>query len=254
MNQQAYDRILSVVVPFTAQAGLMPFTLGEGETAAPAWKNDKKAFTVSYDETKKQFLLLTAPVSDGTVGEGWDPASSWLFDETGTERDATSIGNDFVDTMRDQLSLKEKTRALSATGPAKTRAGEEVTIEGLAQKILAVYPTLKEPYAENVERYGEFLYAEFFSRYAAPAVRETLKKNDRKKCAKLFDLLSDAYCDGVQETRAAITVLILAGAVDGDEELKKVVAENCKEHEFLCLVMPTVYKEYAKLRKKAAKN
>ena len=250
MNQNAYDRIQEAVKLFAEHAKLTEFALGEGEAAKPAYKNEQKAFTVEYDEQKQQFLLLCASVTDGEASDGWNPVSAWMFDDKSSESDAVSIGNDFADTMREQLNMKAATRAMSATGPAKARAGEDITIEGLTQKLLAVYPFLKEEYAKSVEQYGEFLYADFFTRYVAPAVRETLIKNDRKKCSKLFDMFDDVYCDGVQETRAALTFLILAGAVDGDEKLRETADHYCEEHEFLKLVMGQVYREYAKAKKK----
>lgn len=255
MNTQAYEKIIELLAPALEKCKFSAFELGEDENKKRAWKNERHAVMVDYLEDKQQFVLLVTAVEDGEPSSTWSTSSAWLFTDSSDDRDIRSIASDFSDSVCDLSGVKTVARtsgSSAVSGPSKVKDGEDITPEGFAQKLLAVFPFLKETYASEIAEKGEFLYVDFFERYVVPAVREVIEKNDRKKCEKLFDMFNTVYVFGTAETRAALTFVVIAGAVGGDAELRSRVDGYIEKHTYLRLVMPPVYNRAQKATKKAA--
>lgn len=194
------------------------------------YKNDQKAVKIEYNEDSKQFVLLIANVTDGEVGE-FTAASSWLFDETQTERDATAVGVDFADTLREQLGVKKARTTANVDLPVADKS-DTATISALTQKLLAVFPQFKDTYKESVAAHNKFLYLNFYAANFVPAVKQLMETGTKKQIKKLFDLLSEIYVSGNGETTDMIVALICA-AIYGDDKKTENAYEQLGENQHL---------------------
>lgn len=215
MNQDCYNAVINEMK-----------TLLDGQKFVPdgdAYKNETKAVKVEYDEEAKMFVLKIADITDGEQGD-FTVASSWLFEDNQTERDAAAVGVDFADTLRASLGLKaDRSRTANVALPTAEK-GDSVNVLTLTQKLLAIYPQFKETYKADVAAHGKFLHLNFFVTYFVPAIQADLRdgKNNKKALKKLFDMLTDMYVDG--DTNTTDTVVALLGAVAyGDEVLTEAV-------------------------------
>ena len=184
-----------------------------------AFLNDTKSVKINYDENSQMYILQTADISDGTVGE-YTNASSFLFDDSQTEKDAMSVGIDFTETLRKNLGIKNKRPAVSGNIDLPTaQKGDALNITGFTKKVLDVFPQYKDTYKEHVAKYGNFLYINFFSYTLVPQIITVLSENSKKTVKKLFELLENGYLQGDKDT-ANIVVASLAAAIIKDENIK----------------------------------
>ncbi len=172
------------------------------------FKNEQNAVKIEYSEETKQFKLLLADIADGAVSE-FAVISSWLFDETQNERDALAVGVDFADTLRGKLGLKKERGTVAAQLPVAEK-NDNATILAFTQKLLAVFPQYKDAYKANVEKYGRFLYLDFYVENFVPAVAALIDSGNKKQIKKLFDMLAEMYVSGNSETVDAIVAIICA--------------------------------------------
>ena len=172
------------------------------------FKNDQNAVKIEYNEATKQFELLLATVTDGAVSD-FSVISSWLFDETQNEKDALAVGVDFADTLRGKLGLKKERGTVAAQLPVAEK-NDSATILALTQKLLAVFPQYKDAYKASVEKYGKFLYLDFYTENFVPAAAALIDSGNKKQIQKLFDMLAEMYVSGNSETVDAIVAIICA--------------------------------------------
>ncbi len=194
------------------------------------YKNDQKALKIEYNEESKQFVLFIAEVTDGEVGD-FAVASSWLFDETQTERDAAAVGVDFADTLREKLGVKKTKAAASVDLPVADKS-DTASISALTQKLLAIFPQFKETYKASVQKYNKFLYLDFYIENFVPAIKQQLESGTKKQNKKLFDMLSEIYNTGNGETTDAVVAIICA-ATYGDDAKLSLVNEHIAENQHL---------------------
>ncbi len=182
------------------------------------FSGDNRAFKVDYNEERHLFELLSAEVTDGTLGE-YASVSSYLFDENSTAADAVAVGIDFNDTISSLLGVsKRKTRSAEVALPQKT-GGDTLTVDDLANKLLAIFPAYKDAYKECVSQYGELLYVDFFQTTVTNDIRELLTKDNHKKLKKIYDALNELYVKGDRTVGNLVVVVILGGTLKGDKEL-----------------------------------
>lgn len=225
MNQNCYN---AVIKEMQVLLDGQKFTLQDG-----TYKNETKAVKVEYDEAEKMFLLKIADITDGEQGD-FTVASSWLFEDDQTERDAAAVGVDFADTLRSALGVKADRARISNVALPTAEKGDSVNVLTLTQKLLAIYPQFKETYKEDVAAYGKFLHLNFFTTNFVPAIQADLRdgKNNKKAVKKLFDMLADMYVDG--DTNTTDTVVALLGAVAyGDEALTEAVRTQLGENKHM---------------------
>lgn len=193
------------------------------------YKNDVLAVKIEFDEEKRLFNLLTAPVEDGNTGD-FTVAESWLFDEDQTVKDAAAVGVDFADTLRKKLGLKKGTAKANASDVDLPTAnkGSAVTVLTLTQKLLAFYPAYKDAYRESVAQYGKFLYLDFFTEKFVPEIKNTITNGTKKQIKKLFDMLTEIYVEGDSTASDAVTAVICAAVYDLPDGIKT-VETYCEE-------------------------
>lgn len=220
MDNRYYGTVIEEMTTFFEENGFK----AEGDTFA----NEKVSVKIEYDEARQVYNLLAADIEDGKTGD-YAIASSYLFDDSQLERDAVSVGIDFVDTLKKKLGVKAK-RRVSTNGIELPTAnkGDAVTVTTLTSKLLAVYPALKDKYKEEVEAKGKYLYLDFMTTYFVPEIRATLEAGNKKATKKLIDMLLEMFVQGDNATSTTV-VALLSAAIGKNEERFKTAAEYMDE-------------------------
>ncbi|MCQ2440636.1 MAG: hypothetical protein MJ076_01905 [Clostridia bacterium] len=212
MDNRYYDNVIAEMQPFLDEQNFKKNKDG-------IFLNDKKAVKIDYDETRQMYVLSTADINEGTAWE-YTMASSFLFDDTQTEKDAESVGIDFTETLRKSLGIKNKRPAVSGDIDLPTaQKGSALNVAGFTKKVLDVFPQYKDTYKEHIAKYGNFLYMNFFSYTLIPQIIAVLTENNKKTVKKLFELLEAGYIQGDKDT-ANIVVASLAAAIIKDGSIK----------------------------------
>ena len=222
MDNRYQSAVLAEMKPFLEENGL---TLRADDSFAC----DTRAFRIEYSEERQMYLLLSAPVTDGTVGE-YTECSSWLFDDTQTEKDAAAVGVDFCETVRKELGLRHKRPAVSAVDLPSANKNGALTESGFAKKVLDVFPQFKEDYKAHIAHYGNFLYLNFYAGTLVPQMRAVLHENNKKTVQKLVALLETGYLQGDRDT-ANVAVALCAAASYQDAELQQKMHDALGENQ-----------------------
>ena len=210
MEQKIFDAVYAEIRPLLEENN---FSEKDG-----VFESDTRSFKIAYNDEKHLFELLSAEVVDGTLSE-FAVVSSYLFDEQSTAADAAAVGIDFNDTLLTLLGVsKRKTRTAEIALPQKT-GGETLTVDDLANKLLAIFPAYKDTYKESVAENGELLYVNFFMNTVTNDIRELLEKDNVKKLKKIYDSLNELYVKGDRTVGNLVVVIVLGGALKGDKEL-----------------------------------
>ncbi len=215
MDNRYYGTVIDEMTPFFEENGFK----AEGETFA----NERVSVKIEYDEARQVYKLLYAQIEDGKTGD-YAIASSYLFDDSQLERDAVSVGMDFVDTLKKKLGVKAK-RKVNAAGidlPTANK-GDAVTVTTLTSKLLAIYPSLKDKYKEEVETKGKYLYLDFATSYFVPEIRATLEAGNKKATKKLIDMLLEMFVQGDNATSTAVVALLAAAIGKNEARFKNAV-------------------------------
>ncbi len=223
MDNRYIGKVISEMQPFLDENGFVSL---EDYT----FKNDKKAVKVEYSETRQMYLLLCADISeDGSIGE-FSEIEAWLFDDSQFERDAESVGIDFVDTLRKNLGIKVRRSVNnSAVDLPTAQKGDKYTVSVFTKKVLDTFPQYKESYKEYVAKYGNFLYLNFFGKYLVPQIKQTLNESTKKSTKKILDMVEPAYMDGDRDTVNAVVACLAAACYD-DEKTKTAVFDMLSEN------------------------
>lgn len=244
MSNSTYTKIAVKLTPFFETLNFKKVDSDEGDV----FVNDSKAFKISYDEDKKQVSLSVADVLEKGIGS-FASMSSWLFDDDSTDRDVASIANDFEESARRVLGCKVNVNSNGVEMP-RASSGDSKTPNDIAQKLLAVFPDLKNEYANHITDNNEFYYVEFFEEKAVPAICSLLDTGDRKKISKFIAALNELYVEGSKETTAIVAYTLLGGVAAVDEKYHQIITDYVEEYQYLKIVMPHVIK----LTKKDAKK
>ena len=219
MDNRYYGTVIEEMTPFFEENGFK----SEGDTFA----NDKISVKIEYDEARQVYNLMCADLEDGKMGE-YTAVSSYLFDDSQFERDAVSVGMDFVDTLKKKLGVKAKRKTGLGVDLPTANKGDAVTITTLTSKLLSVYPSLKDKYKEEVDTKGKYLYLDFMTSYFVPEIRKTLESQNRKATKKLIDMMLEMFVKGDNATSTAV-VAVLAAAIGKKEERFIAATEHMEE-------------------------
>ncbi len=219
MDNRYYDKVIGEMKAFFEENGF--------REAEDAFTNEKLSVKVLYDEAAQVYKLMTAELTDGKTGE-YEVASSYLFDDSQLERDAESVGIDFVDTLKKKLGVKTKRKAVSSVDLPTANKGDAVTVTTLTSKLLAVYPTLKDTYKAEVDLKGKYLYLDFSTTYFVPEIRKTLESGNKKAVKKLIDMMTEMFVRGDNATSTAV-VALLAAAIGKNEARFFAATEHMEE-------------------------
>lgn len=150
------------------------------------------------------------------------------------EKELKSLCNEINDTVAENYGAKAKkqTKKTPATvSRSAVRAGMSYDPNTLANKILLVYPELKDAYKENIDKYDQFLCDDFFVNHGNKYILSTIKSGDAQMRKKLFKIFTDMYLDGTSETQNLICVTIL-GEINNDPDMMKVCRDYITDDEF----------------------
>lgn len=209
MDNRYYGSVIAEMNAFFEENGF--------KAVEDTFQNESLSVKIEYDESKQVYNLFVAEIAEGKVGE-YTTASSYLFDDSQLERDAASVGMDFVDTLKGKLGIKAKRKTSAATVELPTASkGEAVTVTTLTSKLLAVYPAYKDTYKAEVEAKGKYLYLDFMTTYFVREIRGTLESGNKKSIKKLVDMLIEMFVRGDNATSTAV-VGLLAAAIGKNEQ------------------------------------
>ena len=239
MVEQAYDIIMSEIKPALEKKGLKSTQSDDGEVFA----NEEIAVKIRYEADSSQFKLVCGEVNGDDFGDFFTK-STWLFDDNSDERRAKSIGIDFKETLDEILGIKKGNIRQGGGISMPERAGKNdtVNLEGFTNRVLALFPKYKDEYKNHMEKYGEFLYCNFFKTSAAIEVREMIKNNDRKMIAKTFKMLKEMYSNGNCDVDRVITYSILAEAAKGEEKVLEEILRQTEEDKHMYVMTKEVCK------------
>lgn len=228
MEKKYFNEIITFMSKTIATYGFQPV-----KDAEYTFAGETKAFRVVYDENK-QFCLQVADVNEGEAGIYTNKAT-WLFDENHSAKDTLVIAEDFEETLLKELGVQRQP-ARSAGGvalPSKTLAGQAPNIEGLTQKLLAIFPEFKETYKEELARTGEYLYVDFMCKTFVPKLRQVMAGGNKKQIAKIMDLLGKMYYEGDTAVSNVVVGVLIAGTFKGDAEGFARCAESLTNYPYL---------------------
>ncbi|MGI6772474.1 MAG: DUF7674 family protein [Acutalibacteraceae bacterium] len=145
-----------------------------------------------------------------------------------TEKDIRSTANDIIEALQENFGIKAQQRQNTKmpVPVSRTQAKSGVMSYNpltLANRLLAVYPELKEIYKQSIEDYGEFLAEDFFINHANKLIIETINKSDPQKMKKLFGIFNEVFEDGTNETQGVIAVTILGSQYNDPDFMQKIV-------------------------------
>ena len=181
--------------------------------------NKTCAFRIRYDEEKHVYVLEKSDLKEDGATEFYT-LSSYLFDDRSTESDAQSVGNDFFDTLNNELGLARSVAMNKRDVPLPGKAKGDATpgVETFCNRFLTLFPAYKEQYKDEVSRYGGFLPDHFFSRTAAVVLRQAVENRELKQLNKMVGMLDQFYADGDYEVQGTITYSIIGEAFQDKPE------------------------------------
>ncbi len=212
MNENALNIILGELEPvFSAQK----LTRQKGDDVV--YINKSHAVKIWYNEEKKLFMLDVAELS-GEESVEFVNKSMYLFDDNHNDRDAKAVGGDFADTLNKVFGVA-RTRSVSVDLPSKAAPGKTPGEDAFCNRFLTFYPQYKEKYKADVEKYGDFLYENFFSETAAVKLKELVSAGEKKPIVKMLEMLDEFYVDANFDVQSTITYTIIGGAFRGEDDL-----------------------------------
>ena len=222
MINNAYEIIIETLKPvidsqkFTRQGDEYVFS------------NDKKAFRIKHNAERHIFELDVANLEGGEAE--FVNLSNYLFDDASDERDARSVGGDFLDSLNNELGIQRSValRRKDVALPSKAAADTTPGSEAFANRFLTLFPAYKDAYKDCVAQYSGFLPDYFFSTYAAPHLSNLIKNGETKQFVKMVNMLDDYYVDGDNEVQSTITYSVLGEMFRADATTLDSFIDLCK--------------------------
>ena len=241
MENHFYDVVLKQLEEFIAEQNFERREDG-------SYANEVKCFKVEFDEEQGLYNLYMADAADEPE---YATISSWRFNDEKGEKEATTIGRDFLDTLRTKLGVKPNYVKNAANVPLPKKGSAKAgDINALAQQMLAVFPKYKDTYKEHVAEYGEFLYINFFTNTVVVDIKEALDEQNKKQLKKIFDTLCDLYVEGDRATQNAIAVTIVTGAIGCSKERFETAVSYMEDCAYLKTAVTQLNREYNANNKK----
>lgn len=193
----------------------------------------KRAFMIDYDDEKQLISLKTAFLEEGE-GVDWKELSSWLMGEDASDKDKLSIKNDFVDTIHEQLGIKAGITGIKKIEmPSKKKKADSIDMESFSARFLAIFTEHKDAYKQNIIKYNEFLYDDFFKNYGVKELQNVLEEGNKRHISKYFELLNTAYINGEQNVSATVIYTIFCGTLFSDKPYEKEIFNQLEKYPYL---------------------
>lgn len=227
MNIQFLKEVCDAMSPFMSEHG---FSSKNQDTGC--FVGSSKAYKVSYDDGRSEFVLSAAPIGEDGTEPDFSPLTSWYFNEEDHgDKDTACIAEDFVNAIAadNGIKLVRSVKGVEEVAlPSKAALGTAPGIEAFTQKFLAMFPQYKDAYKENVAKYGEFLYVDFFKRYGVEKMRELMKdeQKNKKQLTKYWNMLGNMHYEGELIVGDLICAVIIAGSFGEDPAAYDAAAEK----------------------------
>ena len=215
---KAFDLITEKVEAELAKSGFTREKVsGSGDKELVAlFTSENVAYSVLYTVDKQQMILRTCPMTEDGPDNDWKTLSTWLYDDVvSTQKDAESIGNDFVDGVSNSGALKRAKQTKS-----KKKKGDDGNADPrfLAKRFVVVFPELKEEIQMEEDCYDPFRGATFAKEHIAPKLAPYINspETSNKDLEKLGAIFSTQYGNGDVDTRAIITTVLINSLDDAE--------------------------------------
>ena len=141
------------------------------------------AYSVVYYKDKEQMVLRSCTMTDEGPANEWKKLATWLYDETvGTQKDADSIANDFIEGVSGTLAIK---RAKQVKQKKKKDDDGTADPKFLAKRFVTYFTELREEIKNEEDCYFPFRGATFAKEHIAPKIPMYIKRAIRMKSRSL---------------------------------------------------------------------
>lgn len=180
----------------------------EKNEIASLYTSEATAYIVVYYTDKKHVVLRTCAMTDEGPDNEWKTLATWMYDPAvDTSKEASSIGNDFAETLGAPVRVK----ALKTTKKKKKDDEGNNDPLFLSKRMMTLFPELKEEVKAEQEGYSPFRGATFTKAHIVPKVNQALVGGNKKEIEKIAAVLNAQYKNGDIDTRSIITIVILNG-------------------------------------------
>ena len=221
MDNRYFDKVIGEMKPFLEEQG---FKFIENK-----FENDEKIISVNFDDARQMYTLSIAEKSEEDE-PAFSEISAWLFDDSQNEKDAVSVGIDFVATLRKELNVKIKRTVNSSSVDLPTASkSDNMNITAFTKKMLDIFPSLKDEYKAHVSVYGNFLYLNFFGEHLVPLIKNLFETGTKKQINKFYVVLEDGYVKGDKDTVNVMVAVLCASSYNNEtvkNGIKEMLAEN----------------------------
>ena len=215
---------LALVVREKRRAGELPVRT-EGKKTILDYAGARGCARIIQEEKKITLACTTLTADEAGDEDFTDAAVTGLDLSSCDERDVKYIVNEFRETLEKHFGKKAVQKRSKSNMPkpiSKSAAKNGIAAydaNTLGSRFTTLFPELREAYRSNIEKYDEFLAAEFFEQQGGnQAVINTLRGHDQAKIKKMISLFNDIYEDGTNETQSLLCVTVL-GSLGNDKEL-----------------------------------
>ena len=172
------------------------------------------AYSVVYYKDKEQMVLRSCTMTDEGPDNEWKTLATWLYDETvGTQKDADSIANDFIEGVSGTLAIK---RAKQVKQKKKKDDDGNADPKFLAKRFVTYFPELREEIKNEEDCYFPFRGATFAKEHIAPKIPMYIKRANKNEIEKFANVFNVQYNNGDVDTRAIITIVLLNSLDDAE--------------------------------------
>lgn len=179
------------------------------------YKDNNKAFSLSFKPEDKKFFLDMANVKDDSVGD-FKNISIWLFDPENDEpKELRSVSNEFQETISD--AIKGKTKINVQRDDVRAPKNVKVNCEAFCQNAVEIFPAFSEIYDANIEHYGKLNPDEFAKDSLGKHMLEMLSMKKNAHLKKLFEFLNTSFDKGDDDVQSIIVVTLFEMLLDNEE-------------------------------------
>ncbi|MBQ4128983.1 MAG: hypothetical protein IJD68_04340 [Ruminococcus sp.] len=191
------------------------------------------AYSVIYYTEKMHMVMRSCTMTEDGPDNEWKTMATWMFNpETDTEKEASSIGNDFADAVSSPVNIKRAKQ----TKKKKSDEGSADPVF-LFKRLVKFFPELKEEIKYEEDTYYPFRAVTFAREHVVNKINTCLARGDKREITKLMGVLSAQYLNGDPDTRAIVTIVIL----------------NSVESKYQDIIEPLMSDELSKAYKSALK-
>ncbi|MBQ8795725.1 MAG: hypothetical protein IJZ54_04815 [Clostridia bacterium] len=210
--------------------------------------SESVAYSVIYFKDKMLCVLRSCSMTDEGPDNEWKTMATWMFNpESDTEKEADSIGNDFVEAVSSASAVKRVKQA------KKKKSGDDGNADPLflAKRFMVLFPELKEEIKKEQDTKEVFRGVYFTRNFIVPRVNALLQRGVKSEINKLSQILSTQYQNGDMDTRSIITIVILNSTEEKyKEKLEEKMSDELKKAWSFALKMKGKKVKPEKVKKK----